>query len=1163
MRALLKRGAFALMTVVLACSSGELTSPLRNGGVSSSSSNIPATVVIAPPATPDLTINTTVNLIVAVRDVSGQSLTSVAVVWTSSDTTVATVSATGLVSGRSIGFSTITAAAGGISASITINVKPIPVNAVSVTVTPAFFVGDSVAAAALPVDAFGTVLSGRPVSWTTRNSAVAAVSSTGVVIGITPGTTKIDAVVGGVTGTATVVVSVAPSAVGSVAVAVGSALIAAGQSTQAAATIKDAVGAVLSNRSVLWTSSNPTVATVSPLGVVTAISLGSVVISASSGGVSGSAPLTVGSNSALPVATIAVSAMIPTLSPSQSIAAAAVPRDANGNVLVGPSFSWSTTDPTIATVSPSGVITGVAPGTVLISATSGGKTGGLSMQVGAITTQPPATVTVLANLSNPDTLSPGDVVQAGATLRNAGGTVVTTVAPTTWSSSNSGVATVNSLGIITALSLGTATVTAANSGTTGAVTVAVVPPPVKTVTMSVGTNTLVTGHTTQAVAVLRDTSGNVLTGRVLTWSHVTPAVATVNANGLITAIGPGSGAIVASSEGRTATIFITVSMPPIASITLSNATPSLMLGQTTQLGVTILDVNGGVVPNALMAWSSNAPTRATVSQTGVVTAVGTGTPASVIISATTGTVTGTITVNTVGHAPENLAALPQVYLNTAAPPAPDVGGVIISVNAGGNLQNALNSAQPGDVIALANGASFTGNFILPNKNTTSTKWITIRPQNLTGMPAQGARMTPTVAATVNLPKILSNTNLGAIATAPGAHHFRIIGVEVTFAPGVTVNTGLVRFGDDGGNGQTTIASIPHDLVLDRSYVHGAPTAQARRGLALNSASSAVIDSYLSDFHEVNGTDAQAIMGWNGPGPFKITNNYLEGSAENILWGGSDPGVPNLVPSDIEIRGNHFYKPPAWKGVWLVKNLYESKNSQRVLIEGNLFENNWQDGQVGTAIALKTSNVGACPWCVTQDYTFRYNLVRNIGGAIVVSGSPDNAFPDIHARRLTFTDNVFQNINASAQFDGAGYGVLVNGDPSDVTIANNTIMSPTNSALFFSGGAIAPRLTMRDNVVHGGSLGIKGSGTVAGSPTLAAFSPTGYFIGNVMVIASGAGYPTANFFPTTTTTVGFSNLGTNDFRLTSSSTYKGRSSEGRDPGADLDMINSLIVNVIVP
>ena len=69
--------------------------------------------------------------------------------------------------------------------------------------------------------------------------------------------------------------------------------------------------------------------------------------------------------------------------------------------------------------------------------------------------------------------------------------------------------------------------------------------------------------------------------------------------------------------------------------------------------------------------------------------------------------------------------------------------------------------------------------------------------------------------------------------------------------------------------------------------------------------------WISDI-KASGFDAQAIAGWNGPGPFTITNNYLEASTENVLFGGADPGIANLVPSYITFKGNHVAKPEAWR-----------------------------------------------------------------------------------------------------------------------------------------------------------------------------------------------------------------------------------------------------------
>ncbi|MEO7455186.1 MAG: hypothetical protein ABIY52_02925 [Gemmatimonadaceae bacterium] len=515
-----------------------------------------------------------------------------------------------------------------------------------------------------------------------------------------------------------------------------------------------------------------------------------------------------------------------------------------------------------------------------------------------------------------------------------------------------------------------------------------------------------------------------------------------------------------------------------------------------------------------------------------------------------------------GSAVETLAILPQAFVDSKLLAAPAPGGRVISVSAGGNLQGAINSAQPGDVVELANGASFSGNFVLPNKNTSSTSWIVIRAANHAALPAEGVRMTPSVAAAMNFPRVLSATNLGAFQTAPGAHHYRLMGFEVS-VPASIANTGLVRLGDDGGNGQTTVASIAHDIVIDRMYIHGTATGTVRRCVALNSASTAIVDSWLSDCHE-KGADSQAIAGWNGPGPFSITNNYLEAAGENVMFGGADPGVPNLTPSDIVVRGNHFYKPTAWAGRWTVKNLLELKHAQRILIEGNVLENNWADAQGGSAVVMKTVNQqGTCTWCVTGDVTFRLNLIKNTGSGFNIAGSPDNTFRDTPARRLTIMNNIMVGINASPTFAGDGRGVLFSGDPSDVVIAHNTVVDPTTTAFAFGPqGTSMKRITIRDNVIGGGQYGVKGDSRGGGTPTLTEYMPDGTFLGNVVTLGSAAGYPSGNLYPTSLSAIGFANVAAFDVRLAAGSAYRGKGTDGRDPGADVAAVLSATASAII-
>src|SRR5205085_3567154 len=233
--------------------------------------------------------------------------------------------------------------------------------------------------------------------------------------------------------------------------------------------------------------------------------------------------------------------------------------------------------------------------------------------------------------------------------------------------------------------------------------------------------------------------------------------------------------------------------------------------------------------------------------------------------------------------------------------ATSVRAATVNVPAGGDLQAALNSAQPGDTIVLQAGATYVGPVTLPVK--TGSDYITIQSSALAALPPAGTRVSPAYAAL--MPKIVSpGFNEPALATTPGAHHFQFIGVEFAKqTPDVQVGD-LIMLGD-GTSAQNSLDKVPHHLTFDRCYMHGEPSTPLKRGIALNSAETSIINSYISDFKNV-GQDTQAICGWNGPGPFHIINNYLEGAGENIMFGGAIGYIPGVNPADIEIRRNYFY-----------------------------------------------------------------------------------------------------------------------------------------------------------------------------------------------------------------------------------------------------------------
>lgn len=229
----------------------------------------------------------------------------------------------------------------------------------------------------------------------------------------------------------------------------------------------------------------------------------------------------------------------------------------------------------------------------------------------------------------------------------------------------------------------------------------------------------------------------------------------------------------------------------------------------------------------------------------------------------------------------------------------------IHVPDGGDLQAAINAARPGDTILLAPGATFVGNFVLPVHG--GTTYITIRSAAAdTLLPPAGTRISPAYAP--YLPKIHSPNTSPALRTMPGAAYWRLMLLE--FGPTWRGYYDIVVLGD-GSGAQNSLAQVPHDLVLDRLYLRGDPIHGQKRGVALNAGRTTLMNSYIVDMKAV-AQDSQATGGWNGPGPYTIENNYMEAAGEVIMIGGSDPHVPDLVPSDIVIRRNTLTRPLSWR-----------------------------------------------------------------------------------------------------------------------------------------------------------------------------------------------------------------------------------------------------------
>lgn len=671
---------------------------------------------------------------------------------------------------------------------------------------------------------------------------------------------------------------------------------------------------------------------------------------------------------------------------------------------------------------------------------------------------------------------------------------------------------------------------------------------------------------------------------------------------------------------------VTFAVPLPLSI-VSNSLPAAESGVSYSAS---LQASGGVEPYAWSLASGTLPSGLTLSSNGAITGktqqLG-AFPFSVTVTDSTSQVATTKLSLSVAAPPstgsgpnysgyDGPAELPLAYMQTAMAntPAP---GAVVSVNAGGDLQSALNSAQCGDTIQLQAGAVFAGNFIVPAKSCDDQHWIIVRTSTPDAqLPPEGTRMTPCYAGVASLParpaypcsnpqKLLAAIDMsetgqtsGPIQFASGANHYRFVGLEIAPSAGVTATVDLMSV--QGGN-----SGEADHIIIDRSWLHGSAQEETRRGIALGGMSYVgIVDSYFSDFHctSVSGTctDANAIGGGSGDvtqSVWKIDDNFLEASGECILLGGSEGTV---VPSDIEIRFNHFFKPLVWmKGTpgfvggkdgnpFVVKNHFELKNGTRILLEANILEDNWGGfTQNGHSIVLTprnnydtTTHTFNCNVCEVTDVTIRYNTISHVGAGFNLSNPLSVGEGAAGGGRYSIHDVTVDDVNAT-QFNGGGGLFLIMSDWPSYAL-NNIQISHITGFPDPSGKILAlaepdnypkmPGFVFTDNIVSSSNLPIFGAGLGAtncdktSSPLqgLEGCFANYVFTGNVLIGAPenlASEWPAGNHFASSPANVGFvnyNNANGGNYALSQSSPYM--STGGSSPGADVTEINSMIAGV---
>lgn len=631
----------------------------RTGTGTLTLTKLPVDTIIVTPDSVNRVFGDTVRLVAQPRTSTGTNLTQRVVSWSSSNTAIATVNSSGLVTAVAPGKATITASSEGKSRTAVVVVTNRPVatvelrlpSATTPVTTLSLGSGRSQQLEAILRDSNGGLLTGKTVTWTSSVPAIVSVNASGVVSAVAiSGTVTVTASSEGQSASVSVTVGNAAASIVSSATAGMSTV----QNALVAATVRDAGSALLPNRAVFFRSTDSTIASVTTpslqtnaSGVATATirgrTVGSTLVIAESEGRLDTTAVTV---SAATVAQLAWDGYLNfatnvTAGLNENTQFSVTPRDNLGNNIPGKTVTWSSSNPTVVSVSTAGVVRGLAAGSAVITATvdaiSSTRTVSTQNAVASINT----TVTS-------DTLDTGAQVNLNITPRDAAN-VALTGRPFTAVSADTSIARVAVIGTsaiqITGGSVGTTTVTVTAGAISQPIAIRVIPISVASVQVA-GTTSLQRNNTFQFTATTRDGLGNVLTGRVVTWSSSNTNVATVSSTGLVTGVAGGSATITATSEGVQGTLTVNV-VTDVASVTVAPSSFTLTtLGGTQQLTATARNASNVVLSERIVTWSSLNPNVAAVNATtGLVTAVASGsTQIRATVEGVVGSATVTVTV---------------------------------------------------------------------------------------------------------------------------------------------------------------------------------------------------------------------------------------------------------------------------------------------------------------------------------------------------------------------------------------------------------------------------------------------------------------------------------------------------------------------------------------
>jgi uncharacterized protein YjdB len=553
-----------------------------------------------------------------VTDVTGKAT------WTVTPATAATISATGLLTGAAAGTVRVQAGFGGKFGTIDITVvAAAKLTAITVTAAASSVdIGNTVKLTAVGIydDGSKPDITGK-VTWTSSNVSLATVSAQGVATAVSIGTAILAATLEGLVGSASITVTKSAAVLVSIAVTAPSATVNTGATVALVAngTYDDSSKQNISS-SVTWTSSDATIATVSSAGTVTGIKAGAVTITATSGVKSGSVTLTVTTPIAL--SSVAVTASASTVSAGGKVQLTANEVYSDGSKKdVTKTAAWTSGTATVATVDANGQVTAVKVGTVIITATSGGKSGSVSLTI------TDATLSTIDVTPAQPTIPAASTQQFKATGTYSDGTKRDITADVSWTSSVATVATISgaagSNGLAAAKAKGTTTITASLGTIKGTTVLTVTDALLTSITVTPAKPVIAKGTTIALIATgtYADNTTKDITADA-TWTTSDPTVATVSnaagSDGLVTSVIAGPATITAALAGQSGAASLRVTNATLASIAITTTGDATIARGTTKQFAAIgtFSDNSKQDITTLASWTSSDATVATVGDSG-------------------------------------------------------------------------------------------------------------------------------------------------------------------------------------------------------------------------------------------------------------------------------------------------------------------------------------------------------------------------------------------------------------------------------------------------------------------------------------------------------------------------------------------------------------------